>query len=64
MQRERAGGVWLGHLVQLGEFFEGLDAVLRGLSMVCTDHQILDLTSPMFPAEDLLSRPSAFVCDR
>jgi hypothetical protein len=26
----------------------GLDAVLRGLSMVCTDDQILDLTAPMF----------------
>ena len=26
----------------------GLDAVLRGLSMVCTDEQILDLTGPMF----------------
>jgi hypothetical protein len=26
----------------------GLDAVLRGLSMVCTDDQILDLTGPMF----------------
>jgi hypothetical protein len=26
----------------------GLDAVLRGLSMVCTDHQILELTGPIF----------------
>jgi hypothetical protein len=26
----------------------GLDAVLRGLSMVCTDDQILDLTAPVF----------------
>jgi hypothetical protein len=26
----------------------GLDAVLRGLSMVCTDDQILELTAPMF----------------
>jgi hypothetical protein len=26
----------------------GLDAMLRGLSMVCTDEQILDLTGPMF----------------
>jgi hypothetical protein len=26
----------------------GLDAVLRGLSMICTDEQILDLTGPMF----------------
>ena len=25
----------------------GLDAMLRGLSMVCTDEQILDLTGPM-----------------
>ena len=26
----------------------GLDAMLRGLSMVCTDEQILDLTGPTF----------------
>lgn len=26
----------------------GVDVVLRGLSMVCTDNQILDLTGPMF----------------
>src|SRR6516164_3690841 len=26
----------------------GLDTMLRGLSMVCTDEQILDLTGPMF----------------
>lgn len=26
----------------------GLDAVLRGLSMVCDDHTILELTGPMF----------------
>jgi len=26
----------------------GLDAMLRGMSMVCTDKQILDLTGPMF----------------
>ena len=26
----------------------GLDAVLRGLSMVCDDHQVLELTKPLF----------------
>ncbi|NKY25903.1 chromate resistance protein ChrB domain-containing protein [Nocardia gamkensis] len=26
----------------------GLDTVLRGLSMICTDEQILELTGPMF----------------
>lgn len=26
----------------------GIDTVLRGLSMVCTDQQVLDLTGPLF----------------
>jgi hypothetical protein len=40
----------------------GLDTVLRGLSMICTDTQILELTGPMFDGLYEFHRRATLLC--